>query len=508
MTLLGIDIGTSGVKAAVFTEHGDQLAVASAAYNSLSSGKRTELVPDKLWNAVRDAVREVVREALRRDIRAISISSHGETFIPVDRRGHALCAFISNVDQTANDEAFDLANRVGKTRICSITGLPIHGMYTVPKILWLRRNRPEIYREAAKFLCIEDYLFQRIGVGAFISHSLASRTFGFDIRNRVWSDEILRACNLNPGNFATPVPSGIPLGVAPIDVADDFDLPRDAVWVSGGHDQACSSLGAGGLAGNVAVDGTGTFECLTLSCTDVAQASMKAESGFPVEAHVSPQHYLTLAYVPGGIVPSWMLSRVLTYPSAADTEHPTFDSILPGIPKEPTGILVFPYLFGTGTPWFDSEAKGMICGLTENTTAQSLFQACLEGVSFEMRWNIEQLKGCGESIQTIHAVGGGTRSRAWLQLKADIFGRSVISVKGESSCAGAAICAGMGINLFSSWSEASDAFVRPSETFSPRPAVSGEYQRCFNRYKELAGRIFNFHSRIPADGHPARRSHE
>lgn len=486
MALLGIDIGTSGPKAAVFSMNGDQISVASTSFSSRQSIERVGLSPEDLWEAVKDVVGRVVSEAPQSPVKAVSISSQGETFIPVDHRGRPLSNFITNVDSVASEEANELATAIGEKRIYEITGLPTHGMYTLPKILMIRRHDPSVFANSSRFLCIEDYLFSRVGIGAYISHSLASRTYGFDVSHRTWSEEILEQLGLNSGNFSMPVASGTPLGKADARVAAELGIPKEAIWVAGGHDQGCCSLGARGKTSQgAAVDGTGTFECLTLSGEwgPVATAPI-----FPVEADLTPKHYLTLAYVPGGVVPSWISAQIhRTNPEQALN----YDSILQSTDDLPTGIFFFPYLFGTGTPWLDSEAQGAIFGLTHNTTSNSIFRAGLEGISFEMKWNIELLESQRHTIQTIHSVGGGARSHAWLQLKADIFGRPVISLAGESSCAGAAICAGMGIGAFSTWDEASTSVLRPSGTFTPRQGKSEAYQSAFCRYKELATQIFD-----------------
>jgi xylulokinase len=151
-------------------------------------------------------------------------------------------------------------------------------------------------------------------------------------------------------------------------------------------------------------------------------------------------------------------------------------------------------LLGTGTPWLDPDARGVIAGLTRNTTFEGFARSGLEGVTYEMRWNLDLLEAAGLPVTVIHAVGGGSRSRTWLQMKADIFGREVVAIDGEASCSGAAICAAIGSGVYSCWEEASNAFVRVAETFAPRAAVHSQYQSVFEQYKELANRVYGFRS--------------
>jgi xylulokinase len=171
-----------------------------------------------------------------------------------------------------------------------------------------------------------------------------------------------------------------------------------------------------------------------------------------------------------------------------------YDLMLSDIPDAPTGLFFFPYLLGTGTPWLDSQARATIWGLTSSTTNRQLVKAALEGVCFQMRWNLEIFGSIGIRVDRVLAVGGGAKSELWLQLKADIFERPVVAVPGEASSRGAAICAGMGVSAYSGWHEAIAAVVRLGRVFEPRPAMQRQYGDLFEQYKELAQRLYGHRS--------------
>jgi xylulokinase len=493
VALLAIDVGTSGPKAILYSADGHPLSVASIEFNvSRDAEGHAELDTEVLWTAVRDVILRVTVDSPAHTVKAVSISSHGESFISLDRSGQPLGPFILNIDSRGASEAEELAQLVGRERLFEITGLPCHSMYTLPKIMWLRNNRPDVFSRAAKFLCVEDYLLHRAGLGAFISLSLASRTFALDLRHNNWSEEILRAAQLSPSHFAELTPSGTPLGMADPHITRELNISSSALWIAGGHDQGCCSLGGGGLTDGVAVDGTGTFECMSIAggMSSISTATLSANHS--CERHVAAGMFLTLAFVPGGVVPRWMRDHLLA-PIAGRTGGTSYHSMIESAHDAPTGLFFLPHLVGTGTPWLDDQARGVIAGITANTTLDMLVRSGLEGVTYEMKWNIDLLEEAGWPINVIHAVGGGSKSNAWLQIKADIFGRTVVAIDAEASCAGAAICAGIGNGTYSSWEQGAKEFAQITETVSPRPAVHARYRELFEQYKELANRVYGFH---------------
>ncbi len=488
MTLLAIDIGTSGPKASIYGLSGEAICSAEREYSLCQKSPEGELDSADLWESLTTVLNQLPSEH-RLSVEAVGISSHGESFVTLDASGTPLGPFILNLDPRAAPEAMELAEHFGAGELHQLTGLPYHAMYTLPKIMWLRRYRPEVFRRTAKFLCIEDYLLQRIGVGAFISESLASRTFAFDLKRRAWSDLLLESVGISREMLAKPVSSGTDLGQANCESAAELGLPVKARWVAGGHDQACCSLGGGGLREAVAVDGTGTFECISISHRERMLCQAGILTNFPKECHVVPGMFLTLAYVPGGLVPRWL--REITGERGTASRQ-SYTSLFSKLPKEPTGLLFFPHLVGTGTPWLDSEARGAIIGLSSETTQRDLYKGGLEGITYEMLWNLELLGQAGAQIEHVNAVGGGARSAVWLQLKADIFGREIFAIDGEASRMGAAICAGVGIGAFSTWQEGAGALVHEQRVFHPNVGRQKRYREIFECYKHFAEKVYGY----------------
>ncbi len=492
MALLGIDIGSTALKATLYALDGSRLAGASLEYAAAKSGEG--LAPDSLWQTLIDVIHRLRAAAPRAEIRAAAISSHGESFVPVDRAGMAIGRFILNTAPIAVEEATAFAEHFGKAEIFRRTGLPVHSMYTLPKIAWLRTNRPEVFAAADRFLCVEDYILTRLGVGSWISTSLASRTMALDLEACSWIDEYLAFAGITKAQLSTPVPSGTPIGRAATAAADELGLPQDVEWVAGGHDQGCCSLGAGGVTEGIAVDGTGTFECVSIPVREAVLTPAALGYNFPAERHTVSDLKLTLSYIAGGIALKWfrnVASRHLLDLAALKGVDP-YELILADLPEEPTEVLMYPHLIGTGTPWLDARARGALVGFDAGTTYEELAKAAIEGITLEMGWNLELQASIGIEIGRIHAVGGGARSDRWLQMKADIFNQEVVTVPGEASCAGAAMGAGVGIGAFGSHAEAAAAFVREGKAFTPRPRQVAAYREKAAHYRDVAGRLYGF----------------
>lgn len=489
MSLLGLDVGTTTLKAGLYGEDGTAQSIVTHEY-----GRQAAFHPDDLWEGLRAVIAKVRSAVPGVGIRAVAVSSHGESVVPLDADHQPLGPFILNTDCRGAREAEAYAQRFGKTALFERTGLPVHPMYTLIKIAHLKRTDPARFQRARYFRCVEDWILDRAGVGAFISTSLASRTMGLDLVAGTWAADLVEHAGIGVDALAVPVPAGTPLGHASARAAVDLGLPFDALWVAGGHDQGCCSLGAGGFREGVAVDGTGTFECVSLPVTRPLLTADALRFNFPTECHTAAGRFLTLVYIPGGIVLKWFrdtLSRAESGDAAAAGVDP-YTVMLRDLPEEPTTVTVFPHLIGTGTPWLDAGAQGAILGITAETTYPELVKAVLEGITCEMQWNLSLQRGIGVSIDRIHAVGGGTRSDAWLQLKADVFDRPVTVMPGEASCAGAAMCAGIGLGLFADAEEAGAAFQRPGRVFEPRPRQHALYMEKAERHRELASRLYGF----------------
>jgi xylulokinase len=496
LSFLSLDLGSSELKFAVYGEDGSCLsALSTEVHGAQLAGNRAELDPEALWKSVAEGIVQICG-SLSTPLRGASISSHGESFVPLDRNGNALGSILLNIDSRAAAEMEEFVASFGQDALYQRTGLPAHPMYPLAKIAWLRKNQPEVFARAARFVCLEDYVLHRLGMEPAISSPLASRTLGLDLRSNDWDKELLAFAGISYDQLSPVLPSGTAVGKASSRIAAELGLPAGVIWSTGGHDQVCASLGAGAQQAGTGADGTGTFECISAPLPEplLTQASLAAN--LPCERHAIAGQFLTLAYGPGGIALKWLRDNCNQEQvnRAKLTGRSAYDFMLSGLPEGATGLFFFPYLLGTGTPWLESDARATLWGLTSATTNQDLVKAALEGVCYEMLWNLEIFASLGIQVDRILAVGGGAKSEQWLQLKADIYGRPVIAVPGEAGSRGAAICAGMGVKAYANWQEGIATMVRPGRVYEPRPAQQRHYRDLFEQYKELAFRIYGHRS--------------
>lgn len=494
MSLMGVDVGTTGVKAVVFNAGGEMLGQGYREYPLIHPGPPgwVELDSERIWQATKDAIREAVAKAGSGDpVEAIAISSMGETAVPLDADGQPLMNAIANLDTRATEQARQLEQTLGQQRVFSLTGHPIHPMYTVPKLMWLKDNRPEVFGQLWKFLCAQDFTAFRLGAkDPAIDWSLASRTMGFDVVGKRWCGEVLQAAGLTEDVWAKPLPSGEPISTVDPKIADELGLSSDVVLVTGGHDQPCGCLGSGVVKEGVAMDAIGTVDCITVAFGEPVLSEAMLRNNFCCYPHTAPDLYVTVTWSwTGGILLRWYRDIFASEEKSVAERMgvDVYDLIVAQASSKPTNLFVLPHFTPTtGTPWMDTQSKGVIAGLTLNTKRGDLIRALLEGVNYEMRLNLELLKEAGITVREIRAIGGGAKSRFWLQLKANMFGVPVVSLQvSEAACFGAALLAGRAVGKWQSVAEAAENLVQVRETFEPDPKEANLYDERWTLYRDL-----------------------
>jgi len=478
MKIAGLDIGTTGCKLTVFDESGERLGKAYREYavRRDMSGHEIDAA------AVTDSVYAVIREMAEqyKDIAGIGVTSFGESFVMTDGAGQPLHPAMLYTDPRGAEECAELSRKLGEERITRISGVKPSGMYSIPKIMWIKRHRPEIYAAARHIYLIEDYAVWRLTGRAQIDYSLAARTMAFDINTLTWSREIFEAAGIDSGLMSEPVPTGTAAGRVSPETAEATGLNPDCRIVSVSHDQVAAAVGAGAFDGRTAVDGAGTSECLTPVYDGLPDLSVMSRGSFCAVPYAVAGKYVTYAFAStGGALIRWCLETF--------GKGETYDSMEAGYTADrPTGLLVLPHFAGSGTPSLDMGSKGAILGLTTATDGPTIYRACMEGVAYEMRLNYEALAGSGIHFEKLHATGGGAKSRAWMQIKADVLNLPITALKtSDAGTVGSAMLTGVATGLFTSLEDAVRHMVREAETYEPRPEMHKRYMQVFGRYKQL-----------------------
>lgn len=480
---LGLDLGTSGCKLIAFDGGGREIARAARSYPVSSPGPGLfELDSDEVWSAAEACFREIDARSLPGRVVSLCVSAQGEAFVPVGRDGRALAPSPISVDMRGTAAAEALAERIDHERIYAITGQPCSPLPSLPKIMWMRAERPELFAATWKFLCYGELALLRLGLPPVIDAGMAARTMAYDINAARWSPEMLDAAGVPVEKLPQVLVSGAALGSVPAQIAAGLRLPAGVTVVLGGHDQPMGALGAGILAPGAALYAIGTTEVLVAVPEEPSPAL--GRRNIPVYPHVVPDRFVALAgNQSGGRVLAWFRDA-LTAGGSGDTD--ALDALLADLADEPPRWpLLLPHFAGSGSVLNDGTSLAALFGLGFETRRGDILHALLEGVTFEQALGLEALSQ-ETPVTELRAIGGGTRSELWLQMKADIMGVPITKVTvRDAPCLGAAILGRRAVEGGAPLDAIAAAMVATSAVYAPRPERAAAHAKRLAIYRDL-----------------------
>jgi xylulokinase len=490
MCLLGLDIGSSGCKATIIDYEGIVLQQSYKEYLLISPRPGfQEMNPNEVWESVKEVIAGVLADYHGEPVVAIGISSFGEAFVALDQEGNVLTNSMIYTDIRGIEEAKLLEQMLGSDRVHQITGTSIHAMYSICKMMWIKRNMPETFAKVWKFLLFADFILFKLGADPYTDYSLAARTMAFDVTRKVWSEEILHYAGIRQDQLGQPVQAGTAIGTIQSKVAAELGLPGNVLLVVGGHDQTCAALGAGVIGPGSAVDGMGTTECITPVFERPIISSIMAQSSFACVPHVIQDMYVTYGFIfTSGSMLKWYRDNFgyEFVQEAARKNQNVFELMISQAADEPSDLYVLPHFAGAATPYMDLNAKGAIVGLSVYSTPRDIIKAILEGITFEMMVNVERMEQAGIFINDLRAVGGLANSESYLQLKADMMGKRVSSLYvAEAGTLGVTILAGKAAGIFNSYEAAVKQLVKVKREYYPDHKRREIYLERFERYKRM-----------------------
>ena len=498
MYILGLDIGTTGCKSIVFSPDGE---IISSAYGEYKLYHRrvewSELNPIEAWNTIKRTIRRSVENGRIKpeEITALSTSVLGDAFIPVDKEGNPLYWSMTTFDARAVKQTRWWEENFGADEIYQITGQPLTSsmpIYPLPKIQWLREHEPKVYEKTWKFLCWEEYVNMKLCEKPVTDFSVASRTMMFDITRKRWSEEILEVAGIDESLLPEVMPAGAVIGHISPKASEETGLSEDTLVVTGGHDQPCGALGAGLIESGPAMDATGTVECIGVILDRLVLNEQLRREGFAVHNYVIEDEYFLFGFNPtSGVILRWFRDNFAEKERMeADEKGINVYEILTSLAAESPigarGLFFLPYFEGSGTPTFNRKARGVLLGLTLAHKKSDVLRALFEGLSYELRRNIEAIERHGTRISEIRAIGGGARSDFWLRIKADVTGQPIVVPNvTEASSLGAAILAGVGSGVYRDIKEAVSGIYTERIKFIPRALNVEKYSRYYDLYKRI-----------------------
>ncbi len=480
--IIGIDIGTTNTKAVVFTTDGKVLGTAGASYPVFSdAGGRHELDPELLFHAVVSALGEVrILIAGQDGLAGISLSCAFHSLIVIGEDGKPLTYAMTWADLRPSAQANALRGSEAGDRIYRHTGVPIHAMSPLCKLLWLKATQPDLFQRGVKFISIKEYIWWRLFGKYQVDHSLASASGLLDIRRLEWYPESLALVGIEPGRLSTPVPvthAETALLPEARRLLAGAVLPEGLRWIIGGGDGAMANLGSGAVRhGETA---------LTIGTSGAIRMTVTRPEGDPlgrVFNYIIADGYYVCggATNNGGNVLQWYIDRVMRGGEIAEADH---------VPPGCGGLIFLPYLQGERAPVWNADAKGVFFGVRSLHDHRYFLRACLEGVSYSLYQIGDSLSETVGPIEHIYASGGFTRSAVWLQMVADIFGKKVhVTGLADASAIGAAMIGMYACGLISDPGAAA-SLVTVVQTYEPNAELYTVYRKNYQIFIQLYGRL-------------------
>lgn len=491
--ILGIDIGTTAIKAAVIGEDGKIYGEETCEYalTTLPTGEveaDLQLYSDAFAGAIRGAVRN--SNADKKDIKCVGFSSTAETCVFLDKDNKPLCKVIAWMDTRGTKEAEYLSEHFSKEDIISKVGFDnIYAIHPVSKILAVKNKSPEIFANTRMFAQIKDY-FVYVLSGKFITeYSVASDHGFFDITNRCYWQEMLDFVGIDRKYLPELVEPGVEIGKITEEAALAYGLDPDTMINVGAFDQACGAIGAGNIKPGIASESTGSA-LVTVATID--ELSPDSKGDVPTLCSGIPGKYMYQPYCTGAMITKWFRDAFCEKEKEIEKEtglnaYTQMDELVESTSPGADGLIMLPYFQGSGIPELNEKASGVYYGINAGHTRGHFVRAIMEGLAIALKRMLECEKALGATMDEIRSLGGGSKSKAWCQIKADILGIpvKVIENSGSTPCMGCAILAGVANGIWESVENAAEKFVSIKETYYPNPENAKVYGEIYKKYEEI-----------------------
>ncbi|MFW6437517.1 MAG: xylulokinase, partial [Armatimonadota bacterium] len=482
--LLGIDLGTTAVKAGVFdAETGVMLGVARAEYSPTSPHSGwMELAAEEYWRATVQAVREAHATAGAPEVVGIGLSSQGQTFLPLGKEREPLRPAIVWLDTRAEAESRRLNESLDESELRERRGAAaINAVDSAPKILWLRENEPELWARTRHLVMLPDFIGERLTGALKLDLSNAGSTAMVDRTRNDWWPAMLEAVGVPRTMLSSLGGAGEPIGALTDEAAQVMGLTAGATVALGCNDQLAGAVGAGNVEPGIASGTAGTAMAI-VATTDVGEEPM---DGVLHGAHAVPGLRFLLTYAKtSGVLLTWLRDLL----GASD-----YDELLAEAQQAPIGcdgLICLPHFSGTATPSFRSDVRGGFVGLTLGHGRPTMARAVVEAVCFCARDALDLARRSGQPVEELRMLGGAAQSDWWMQTMADVTGTPLsVPACPDAAVLGAAIFGGVGAGVLGSIDEAARMFYRADRTFTPNQALADDYDVAYSAYRAAMERV-------------------
>ena len=486
MAHIAVDLGTTNIKAAFFDSDLKQISMISRTVHYVRKNNLVEFEPLEYFDTVAGAVRSCILESGTnpREVTSIILTGQAESLVVIDEKGLPIRMGISWMDERSGDESRELSEQFPLETTYPITGQPaIIPTWPITKILWMKRNEPELFQQAAKFLMLKDYILYRLTGIINGEYSIYNFTHYLDIRKKDYWHDILAYCGVSQSQLPELAEPCTDIGTLSSGGADAAGLSRNTTVNAGTLDHFAGMIGTGNMTEGIISESAGTV----LAIATLLNKPLLTDARIPCHYGPFKDSYVLLPVCEsGGISLEWFKNTF--------AEQVSFDEINTELESRtlPNDLTFLPYLTGVNGPELDRDASGVFFGIHLSHDRYDFAYAVMEGVACLLKKNLVFFEKAGIKADTIISTGGGARSRFWTQLKADISGYTVaVPENEEAACLGAAIIGAVAAGEFSSYDEAVMSCVSMREEFSPRPSARlDEKYQTFNKLYETLIPVF------------------
>ena len=460
---IGIDLGSTNMKAAIYDSDMHLIDRQSTPVNYIRENGFVEFSAEDYYQSLLDLVRNMVKANGIKEIRQIAFTGQAESLVCVDEQGSALMNAISWMDERSVAECQELAEQFDNLTCERITGQQaVLPTWPATKILWLKRNRPEIFQNTATFMLLKDYIVYKLTGVKLADMSIATFSFYFDIYDKCYWKEMLNAIGISEEKLPPLAEPCSVAGSLTANAANALCLTNNTMVNIGTLDPFAGMIGTG----NVTVGGMTLSTGTVMALTAMAEEPAPRDSGIAMHYGFLPDTHVMLPVAEsGGVSLEWFRRTCM-----GTTGYDEMNRVLAD--RKENSLLFLPYLVGTNAPEFDSDASGVFFGLRQEHDIFDMAKAVMEGVSFMLRKNCDAIAAKGTELRHIIATGGGSKSPIWCQLQADITGLPVvIPAEKEAACLGAAMIAAVSDGKYSDYSAAAKDCVSMSHRYEPNPTA-------------------------------------
>ncbi len=481
MYYIGVDLGTSAMKMVLMREDGVIENTVSRDYPlMMPKAGWSEQAPQEWWKATVDGMSELVAGIDEKSVAGISFGGQMHGLVILDKDDNVIRPAILWNDGRTGDETRYLNEKIGEEKLAEYTANIAFAGFTAPKLLWVQKHEPQNFERICKIMLPKDYLAYKMTGVHSCDYSDASGMLLLDVKNRVWSKEMLEICNVKESQMPKLFTSSECTGTLLPSVADSLGLSKDVKVMAGAGDNAAAAVGTGTVEDGSCNISLGTSGTVLIASENFVLPKIHALHSF---AHVNNGYHLMGCILSAASCNKWWSEEILGTKDFASLQT---EFSLPGENE----VLFAPYLMGERTPHNNPDVRGAFFGLSMKTSRGQMTQAILEGVTYAVRDSIEIARELGINVEKTKICGGGAKSPVWRQMVADIMNLPVETIAAEEGPGlGAAMLAAVGCGAYKDTEECARAIVKVTDTIYPNPEAVKKYQTGYEKFKQLYGAI-------------------